>query len=559
MKRALAASVALTLAFVGLTSYADEAAPSSYDDKVVFDHGHIDAFTVSVKDGALDLKLTEDVTAHRVVRNPEDVLMHVKEDALRDIPTGYPGSPSAYYLPISQDHNLVWPGWETTPVRDAGIERVDIQVLDVQGPGEVHVFSQNNFGGLASVLSDGGTKLPETIIAPFPAHTHANWIFTKPGAYTFKVQAKAELNGKTVSSPTRTYHWHVGDLPQPDPDPTDDPTDDPTEDPTGDPTDDPTDQPTDDPTDKPSDPGDDPTSNDPSEDPTQDPTPTPAPTNPGGEGDQGEGDKGEGAKPAPKPDPMQECRPVEVPVEGEAGKPAPKPAPKKVGVVTSGHLDLGAQIKDGKLVPSMKDDRPSPSVWVEPGSLVMSLQKKLQAPAGLEFIAKPGADIWMVPATQDPAIPWLGQNSMHESMISQTTGPLTWTLDGVDGPGQVAVFSSGTFGGGVGQRMMDTVGGPRTTTIPANTHAHPNWVFTAPGHYKVKLTMTATLKSGQKVSGSTTIHFAVGVDANKVAASLGAVAANPTKPGTKIVGRTPSGEECTLPGLPRTGVSDGGR
>ena len=41
---------------------------------------------------------------------PEDVVLRVKQEALIDIPEGFPGSPRAYYLPLTQNPDLLWPG-----------------------------------------------------------------------------------------------------------------------------------------------------------------------------------------------------------------------------------------------------------------------------------------------------------------------------------------------------------------------------------------------------------------------------------------------------------------
>lgn len=466
------------------------------DKRVTLDEGHVDAFHVIASDKGLNLKLREDVTGLGVSRDPEKVLLAVKEQALTDIPAGFPGAPRAFVLPLTQNPDLLWPGWETSGVDRHGFGRIDIQVRAVDGPGEVHVFSMDSLSGIASVLADGGTRLPGTIVAPFPAHTHANWVFTRPGSYTFEVRASGKRDGKTVTSPTRTYTWQVGDA-KPDDAPSPTPP-------------------------KPS------TTAKPTSSPTPTTSLTPTPSNiPTASGT---------ASPA-----APQCRAVTVTTKGSGSS----------DIATSGHLDVGAQIQGGKLVPSMKDDRKSPPVWVDPASIVMSIQEKKTAPAGMEFIAARGADIWLIGATQEAGAPWVGQNTMHESFIAETTGTLTWTLKSVDGPGKVAVFAAGTFGAGVGTRMLDTVGGPTRYTIPANTHAHPNWVFGAPGHYKMTLTMSATLKSAAAVSADTTLHFAVGVDAKKVAEAAGGSGSK-----TTVVGRTPDGKPCALnAGLPGTGGS----
>ena len=480
-------------------------APSP-DDRVLLDHGHVDAFHVIASDEGLDLRLREDVTGLGVSRDPATVLLGVRQAALTDVPAGLPGTPRAFVLPLTQDPDLLWPGWETSGVARHGFGRIDIQVRSVEGPGEVHVFSMDSLGAIASVLDDDGTELPGAIVAPFPAHTHANWVFTQPGTYTFEVRASGRRDGATVTSPTRTYTWRVGDA-EPDPGETPSPTPSSTARPTAKPT--------------------------PSARPTASPRATPTSTPSATPSDTGTAPKGTPSAPA------VECRPVTVTTKGTGSS----------DIATSGHLDVGAQIQGGKLVPSTKDDRKSPPVWVDPTGIVMSIQDKKTAPSGMEFIAAQGADIWLIGATQDANTPWVGQNTMHETFIAETKGTLTWKLKSVDGPGKVAVFAAGAFGAGVGERMFDNVGGPTGYTIPANTHAHPNWVFNAPGHYKMTLTMSATLKSGAKVSADTTLHFAVGVDATQVAKDAGGSGSR-----TTVVGRTPDGEPCELKaGLPGTG------
>ncbi|MGJ9487373.1 choice-of-anchor M domain-containing protein [Actinotignum sp. GS-2025b] len=62
-------------------------------------------------------------------------------------------------------------------------------------------------------------------------------------------------------------------------------------------------------------------------------------------------------------------------------------------------------------------------------------------------------------------------------------------------------------------------------TIPANTHVHPNWVFTQPGTYTVGLALNATAKDGTRLSTTTTLTFNVGGNgtANSGHYDLGAV------------------------------------
>lgn len=50
--------------------------------------------------------------------------------------------------------------------------------------------------------------------------------------------------------------------------------------------------------------------------------------------------------------------------------------------------------------------------------------------------------------------------------------------------------------------------------IPINTHVHPNWVFTAPGTYKIVIRQTARLKTGKIISADAPLTFYVGGTGN---------------------------------------------
>lgn len=232
-------------------------------------------------------------------------------------------------------------------------------------------------------------------------------------------------------------------------------------------------------------------------------------------------------------------------------------------VATEGHFDLGARIEDGKLVASLKDDRNQPASWVDPASVAFQLgdQAKLKAPDALSFVSKAGQDVWMIQSSQQEGVPWLGFNTMHESIVEQTEGTITWKLDSVEGPGKMAAFTSGTFGGGIGDRIFDNVGGPTSYTVAKNTHMHPNFVFTEAGDYKVSLTATAKGKNGEELSAKTVLNFSAGSEA-KVPTVQGSTAKDGkplvSEDGKKL-GRTPSGEVCELGAgnLPSTGAAVG--
>ena len=190
--------------------------------------------------------------------------------------------------------------------------------------------------------------------------------------------------------------------------------------------------------------------------------------------------------------------------------------PNANGNANEGHFDLGPRIVDGKLKLQVKDDRSQPASWVDPATLTFSLGDKatLKAPDALNFVATPGQDVWMISSTQSAGVPWLGMNSQAEEIVSKTSGEVTFTLVSAEGPGKVSVFTSGGLGGGVGEHLLQEEGS--SYTLPANTHAHQNWVFTAPGTYKLTISAQVTPKQGEQISGEE------GASSDGAAASSGA-------------------------------------
>ncbi|WP_314685503.1 TIGR03773 family transporter-associated surface protein [uncultured Rothia sp.] len=254
--------------------------------------------------------------------------------------------------------------------------------------------------------------------------------------------------------------------------------------------------------------------------------------------------------------------------------------------VTHGHFDVGPILNGGTLTSSVKDDRTSPARHVSPGALefVLNDAAKINLPAGMENIAPAGTPVHMIGATQQQGVPWLGWSTQDPELLKQLDGPVTMSLNGFEGPGTMSTFLSGNFGS-AGQKVFDSRSGG-SFQVPANTHQHSNWVFTAEGRYTVTIGWTARLKNGQQVSSESVLHFTVGNPDNAPAGNNAQGAAeakqdggnnanganstnggekstakNPvngsvdeatgivTKPdGSKvrIVGKTASGEDCAL-------------
>lgn len=527
------------------------------------DRGHADIFDLtSDASGALSLRIKEDATGSGVMREPEQTLLAVNKSTLTKIPasvsqeTGAPAT--AYLLGQSGDNQatVLWPGWDTLGVAAGGYDAARFHI-SYTGPadGRIYAFTSSFTEGTKAVTNDGSFDLaPEgdDIDQPYAAHKHVNWLFTRAGRYTLTVQASAWTPGNTgaanAQSAVRTYTIDVADeascLAESAAAPSTDQA-----------------QPA---------PGVGPgsvssTNNQAAQDQgeggaTGTPSaPAPAPSS----GTTGTTGTTTGANPAPSSGARttsgttggERCvatRITREATEAEAATLASNSAPANTarttltvsvgdgasGNATDGHFDLGPAIENGTLVARVKDDRSQPAQWVDPSSLTFALgdAARITAPADLGFVATPGSSVWLIPSTQIAGVPWLGLNSQREEIVTGTTGPVQFTLDAVEGPGRVAVFNAGALGSGVGEHVFD---GPGTGyTLGANTHAHQNWVFTAPGTYTLTITMRVT-PNGAALAGS---GFGSGGDLT----ATGATGPNGRPMVSQVVGRTASGKECDL-------------
>ncbi|MGI5149640.1 choice-of-anchor M domain-containing protein [Plantactinospora sp. CA-294935] len=200
-------------------------AAASAAERVVLAKGHTDAVDVHYADGALSLKVNDDTIEPSVIRDPADVTFQVLPGAEAPVPDDDrfaflgPAGTAIWLLPMTQDPELLWPGWNTTTLASGVFtgDQVRLSLLDVQGPGAVNVFTQDVFGGpIVKFRSDDG--LPDVIDVPVHTHAHANWAFSALGSYTLTFQADATLaGGGTVSTGPVDYSFVVGELPDPTP------------------------------------------------------------------------------------------------------------------------------------------------------------------------------------------------------------------------------------------------------------------------------------------------------------------------------------------------------
>lgn len=479
--------------------------------RLVLDHGHIDLFYMTLDDSGLPvLKVMEDVTGAGVQHEAEDIRLVVPSSALKhSLPQDIVAGGSGYFLPQTQDPTLPWPGWDVLSLAPAGFERVEFDVSYTHPDGgHISLWTEDFLSGRSPRLRSGGFELDphgSTIAQDYLSHTHANWVFSQAGSYELSVQARAYRNdGSFETTRSATYLIEVG--------------------------------------------GSQGVSG-PQHSAVQSGGVLPPAVEESPAGDEEESL----TRDAPQRVGTERCIPTRITREANedevsrirSDNETPNQAITTLNVqvgsedgITDGHFDLGPAIENGQLVARIKDDRSVPAVWKDPASMTFALgnKAKIKAPEALSYAATAGQDVWMIPATQIRGVPWLGMNSQREEIVTETSGQVRFSLLDVQGPGNVAVFESGSLGAGIGTHVFDGAG--TSYTLPANTHAHQNWVFTEPGSYQLTIAMNVSPR-GEDLRGSGS-----GTAGSLIAAGGTGEHGRPLV--YAIVGRTASGQPCNL-------------
>ena len=191
------------------------------DGRAVLTEGHIDVGPLFVH-GKWTLMIHDDTRkaegVESVWRHTDQTVLQVSDAGRLKAPEdrGYaflhaqPGAP-VYVVPQTQAQRVVWVGWNTQdPTVMQKIDRGATMTLSsVQGPGSLVVYLQSGSFSKPKVLWDSTAK-PNPVWLDVNTHTHANWVFTKPGVYLVQIKINADLlDGRKVSD-TRELRFAVG-------------------------------------------------------------------------------------------------------------------------------------------------------------------------------------------------------------------------------------------------------------------------------------------------------------------------------------------------------------
>ncbi|MGF1617081.1 MAG: TIGR03773 family transporter-associated surface protein [Acidimicrobiia bacterium] len=181
-------------------------------------------------------------------------------------------------------------------------------------------------------------------------------------------------------------------------------------------------------------------------------------------------------------------------------------------VIDNGHVDIGPIYIDGAWGIRIKDDTGDAPVWrrLEDVALRAIDSSQIAVPeAGYEFLGSPGAVLWLLPQAQTLGVLWPGWNTQHPTVVEEIRTPITWTLHGLEGPGSMILFLSGSFG--EPEVLFDSNQPyPQMISVPLGTHVHGNWTFDQPGTYRLDIEMSAETHTGESESDRRNLSFVVG-------------------------------------------------
>ncbi|MFW0119839.1 choice-of-anchor M domain-containing protein [Rothia sp. P5764] len=180
--------------------------------------GHID-LGPTLFDGSWELMFRDDSGLSPVWRDPAEVVLRGNDTSLMAVPDDprysfvhAPPGEQVYVIPQTEAAGVVWPGWNTQNpqvVEELG-RGVTLTLEKVEGPGDFFLYLENGNFAAPEVLWDSNSAGPQDIFVEPNTHVHANWVFTRPGAYYLTVRAHAELSDGRQVSDTAQLLFAIG-------------------------------------------------------------------------------------------------------------------------------------------------------------------------------------------------------------------------------------------------------------------------------------------------------------------------------------------------------------
>lgn len=195
-----------------------EAHAVTSNQPVMMQAGHAD-FGPTLSGGKWKIQIRDDTGDDPVWRDPENVVFRLGNSSIVPMPDdstyafiGEKPGTKLYVIPQTQNQDVVWLGWNT---QEGGVlneldRGANLSLEGVSGPGKLHVYLENGNNN-PQQLWDSTKGYPQNSWIEANAHTHVNWVFSKPGIYHVKLTFSGKLkNGRSVSD-TRVLNFAVGD------------------------------------------------------------------------------------------------------------------------------------------------------------------------------------------------------------------------------------------------------------------------------------------------------------------------------------------------------------
>lgn len=190
------------------------------DDEAVLDAGHVDIGPKQVG-SEFQLVMRDDTEAPPVWRSLDKTVLKVNdagakmpmpEDEQYSFIGAKPGE-DVWLIPQVEKPGLIWVGWNTQDpaFTQTAQHGMNLEYHGMQGPGDMVLYLQNGSFGEPEQLWDSRKGADQKIFVENNTHTHANWVFTKPGVYLLDVGVSfTDASGNEVSS-RQVLRLAVGD------------------------------------------------------------------------------------------------------------------------------------------------------------------------------------------------------------------------------------------------------------------------------------------------------------------------------------------------------------
>lgn len=191
--------------------------------QAVLSTGHTDIGPRWTGDG-WELAVHDGTGSTKVWRDPDEVVLQVTDAALQEVPDsdryGFLGEArgqQVWVIPQTQNPDVIWAGWNTQDPQV--MEQVNLgatlSLRGVTGPGELVVFLQSGTLGEPEPLWSSNDPMPQEFFVRTNTHTHANWVFSRPGVYLADVGISGVLlDGREVFD-SAVLRFAVGDTTDP--------------------------------------------------------------------------------------------------------------------------------------------------------------------------------------------------------------------------------------------------------------------------------------------------------------------------------------------------------